>query len=303
MAVELRELRAFVAVVEANSVSEAARRLQVSQPWLSQTIQALERDFGTNLLVRSSSGVTPTSSGTVLLGQARALIARHEQMMSAMAQYLSGQVNVLRVGIPLELPPEVVGDAIAAVSANHPGTDVQIRHMSTAGQIAALRSGDLECALIRELPNDAQFDVLLVAEEPLGVLLATEDLTALQQPEGVRLDALAALHWIGFPRQGSPAWYDELTAIMRSHGHDPGTPDQYDDNLIPDIKIAAIRGGGRFGFAPPSWSSRLPDSVHWVPLIGHPIRRRTWAAWPASSHRRDLAHLVASLRELHSDTG
>jgi hypothetical protein len=33
----------------------------------------------------------------------------------------------------------------------------------------------------------------------------------------------------------------------------------------------------------------------WSPLVGHPLVRRTWAAWPANSHRRDLGHLVAAL--------
>jgi hypothetical protein len=33
----------------------------------------------------------------------------------------------------------------------------------------------------------------------------------------------------------------------------------------------------------------------WSPLVGHPLVRRTWAAWPANSHRRDLGHLIAAL--------
>jgi DNA-binding transcriptional LysR family regulator len=54
---ELRELNAFVAAVEEAGMSAASRRLHISQPALSQTVNALERELGVKLLVRSSTGV------------------------------------------------------------------------------------------------------------------------------------------------------------------------------------------------------------------------------------------------------
>jgi hypothetical protein len=41
--------------------------------------------------------------------------------------------------------------------------------------------------------------------------------------------------------------------------------------------------------------ARCPGGVTWVPLIGNPLARRTWAVWAAASTRRDLAALVAVL--------
>jgi DNA-binding transcriptional LysR family regulator len=54
--VELRELTAFVAVVEEGGLSAAARRLHVSQPALSQTMSGLERELRVKLLTRGSTG-------------------------------------------------------------------------------------------------------------------------------------------------------------------------------------------------------------------------------------------------------
>jgi DNA-binding transcriptional LysR family regulator len=84
---ELRELRAFVAVVEEGGLSAAARRLHGSEPALSQTVSGLERQLGVKLLVRGSAGVRATEAGTALLGEARAVLARHDQALRAMAQY------------------------------------------------------------------------------------------------------------------------------------------------------------------------------------------------------------------------
>lgn len=79
---EFRELAAFVAVVEEGGMSAASRRLHVSQSALSQTVNSLERELGVKLLVRSSAGVRPTEAGATLLGEARAVLARHAQALT-----------------------------------------------------------------------------------------------------------------------------------------------------------------------------------------------------------------------------
>jgi molybdate transport repressor ModE-like protein len=99
--VEIRELRAFIAVAEEGSVSAAGRRLHVSQSAVSQTIQSLERQLGVRLLVRGAGGVTLTEAGTTLLRSARALIAQHDR---ALTEVTGQSPATLRVGVPLEFP-------------------------------------------------------------------------------------------------------------------------------------------------------------------------------------------------------
>jgi DNA-binding transcriptional LysR family regulator len=68
-----------------------------------------------------------------------------------------------------------------------------------------------------------------------------------------------------------------------------------DGPLIAEVKFAAVGTGRAFALAPPDWNQPLPEGVTWRPLTRNPIVRRTWAAWLASSRRRDLAALVAAL--------
>ncbi|MER6533337.1 LysR family transcriptional regulator [Streptomyces sp900105755] len=292
---ELRELRAFVAVVEEGGLSAAARRLHVSQPALSQTISGLERQLGVRLLVRGSSGVKATEAGTALLGEARAVLARHDRAVRVMAGYAGPGGGSLRVGIPLELPSGLLDPALAELAAAHPETRVQARHLSTAEQLAALRAGELDVGFLRERPSGPEFDALLVAREKLGVLVAAAQAAELARPDGIPLDALATLRWVGFPRAGSPAWYDELTAVLRGHGLDLGPEAPEGQALIADVKLAAVASGQAFALAPPGWQQPLPDHVSWSPLAGTPLVRRTWAVWPADSRRRDLGRFVAAL--------
>ncbi|MEU9156930.1 LysR substrate-binding domain-containing protein [Streptomyces sp. NPDC048417] len=292
---ELRELRAFVAVVEEGGLSAAARRLHVSQPALSQTISGLERQLGVRLLVRGRSGVRATEAGTALTGEARAVLARHDQALRVMAGYAGPGGGALRIGIPLELPSGLLDPALAELAAAYPETRVQARHLSTAEQLTALRAADLDVGLLRERPSGPEFDALLVVRERLGVLVAAEQAAELAGPDGIPLEALGTLRWVGFPRAGSPAWYDELTAILRGHGLDLGPEAPEGQALIADVKLAAVASGQAFALAPPGWQQPLPDHVTWSPLIGHPLVRRTWAVWPSDSRRRDLGHFIATL--------
>ena len=74
-------LEAFIAAAEEGTFSAAARRLDVSQPALSQAVTALERQLSVQLLVRSSTGVRTTEAGVTLLAEARAILVRHDQMV------------------------------------------------------------------------------------------------------------------------------------------------------------------------------------------------------------------------------
>src|SRR5690242_19403799 len=82
-AIELRHLRAFVAVAEELNFGRAAARLYLSQPALSRQIRALERLVGPDLLRRSTHRVELTLAGEALLGRARELLHDLDSAISA----------------------------------------------------------------------------------------------------------------------------------------------------------------------------------------------------------------------------
>src|SRR5215472_13270544 len=76
--VELRHLRYFVAVADAGTFTQAAERMFIAQPTLSQQIRRLEEMVGTPLLQRRREGVRLTDAGTVLLEESRAVLSSIE---------------------------------------------------------------------------------------------------------------------------------------------------------------------------------------------------------------------------------
>jgi DNA-binding transcriptional LysR family regulator len=291
---EIRELRAFVAVVENSGLSAAARRLHISQSALSQTVQSLERQLGVKLLERDHAGARPTDAGKVLLREARSLIVQHDRAVALLAGP-DAPAAVLRIGVPLEFPADVLPTAFAKLASSHPNTRLEIQHSASAAQVPALRSGDLDLGLVRDRPHDPALDAVLAVDEAIGVVLSDARAAGIAESGGIRLHKLAGLAWIGFPRSDSPAWYDQVAATMRAHGIDISDQPGGDPPVTTEVKLAAAGTGRTFALAPPHWTQPLPEGISWHPLIGSPIIRRTWAVWNADSRRHDLAALVAAI--------
>jgi DNA-binding transcriptional LysR family regulator len=95
----LRQLEYFVAIVEHGSFTAAAQRLLVSQPSLSQQINALERELGGLLLERLPRGVRLTAAGLSLLPEAQAAILHSERARRAVRMALELEAGQLEVAV------------------------------------------------------------------------------------------------------------------------------------------------------------------------------------------------------------
>ena len=81
----LGDLHVFVTATESKSFSEAGRRLGLSQPAISQTIEKLEKEFETRLFLRQGRRVRLSETGQALLPLARELLACAMRVEEAMA--------------------------------------------------------------------------------------------------------------------------------------------------------------------------------------------------------------------------
>src|SRR5512139_2857762 len=96
--IDLRRLSQFLAVVEAEGVREAARRIRVAQPALSRTVAELEEELGLPLFVRTRRRMVPTPEARILARDARALLADAEALVSRARALAGGTEGRLRLG-------------------------------------------------------------------------------------------------------------------------------------------------------------------------------------------------------------
>jgi epsilon-lactone hydrolase len=146
--VEIRHLRAFVAVAEELSFSRAAERLYLSQPALSRQIRSLERLVGCELLRRSTHRVELTLAGEALLDRARGLLAGLDEAVAA-AQSVGGEMagRMARLWAPV-VETASAGNSIQALRDEYERfmaeaavpPDIEIRPV-TAGGVPSLALG------------------------------------------------------------------------------------------------------------------------------------------------------------------
>ncbi|MCT2544554.1 MULTISPECIES: LysR family transcriptional regulator [Streptomyces] len=96
-AMELRVLRYFLAVAEADSVTAAARQVHIAQPSLSRQLSALEKDLGVSLFTRRPGSLTLNAAGRRFRPIAQDLVRRAEQAAETMSAVGQGEQAALTV--------------------------------------------------------------------------------------------------------------------------------------------------------------------------------------------------------------
>jgi DNA-binding transcriptional LysR family regulator len=207
---ELRHLRYLVAVVEEGQFIRAAGELHVAQSALSQQIRDLERELGAVLVVRDRRGVTPTPAGEVLLGHARAILARAEVARAEVAQLsgvISGTLRVASGGPSGSVP---LPATLAEFQRRHPAVEITMRDAPSEDLVRWLREGTVDIAVVSLAPE-------LLPEGIEGTLVTRDRLVALVAADHrfagrarVSLRELAAEPLVTFPRgSGVRAAIDE----------------------------------------------------------------------------------------------
>jgi DNA-binding transcriptional LysR family regulator len=151
---DLRQLRYFMAVAEERSFTVAARRLNLSQPPLSQHIQALEAELGTQLLYRTSRKVELTKAGEALLARARAIQQQIRLAEDEVHSIGAGMVGTLDVGATGSILRGRLADLLAAYRKEAPSVRMTVHEQAPALQIAALLNRTTNISLNRSIPSD-----------------------------------------------------------------------------------------------------------------------------------------------------
>jgi DNA-binding transcriptional LysR family regulator len=147
--VTLDDLRVFVAVCRAGSLSAVARELDCTQSAVSQHVKRLERETGVSLLERQSRGVQPTLAGRVLEAAAAEGIAGLDLALRRLRDLVDGESGTVRVATGATTVRHFMSDAVVAFRQRHPRVSLEFRtESSSRGCFDALADSDLDLAWI-----------------------------------------------------------------------------------------------------------------------------------------------------------
>ena len=124
---DLSELRALIAVVDAGSYLGAARTLGVSRTTLRRQVAALEARAGVALVEGGRQGVVPTEAGRLLSRQGRTMMQEAGALLASLRECGHTPAGTLRAVLPVGLPPHALAPLFAAIRAAYPRLDLHCR--------------------------------------------------------------------------------------------------------------------------------------------------------------------------------
>ena len=136
---ELRHLRYFIAVAEELHFGRAAQVLGISQPPLSQQIQALEQEVGARLFERTNRRVELSEAGRLFLEEARLVLAQVDKAADVARRAQLGELGELKIGFTSSAPfNSTIPQAIFSFRQRFPAVHLNLREMSSTQVAEAL---------------------------------------------------------------------------------------------------------------------------------------------------------------------
>ena len=253
---ETRNLKYFLAVVDAGSVTRAAEVLDIAQPALSQALSRMERDLGVKLFERTRRGAQLTPAGEAIVEDVRLSVARIDAASHRAREIGAQRGGRLTVGFASAALFNLLPRAIAALRDEVPNVELTLREMSNAEQASALEKGAIDIGLLHTpvAVGGRMREKLIVRERLLAVL-------PLSFPLGddgkVGLKDLSAAGLVWFPGDQLPVVRAGILSAFRQAGCEANVVQDANRSLTVLACVAAGCG-----------ASLLPQSVTALQFAG-----------------------------------
>jgi DNA-binding transcriptional LysR family regulator len=271
--IELRHLRTFVAVAKRRSFTRAAEDLQLAQQAVSQQIKVLERALGVTLLRRTSRRVELTAEGTVLLGDARRVLAAVDRAARRVQAAAHGEAGTLRLIYTLTTVWDTLPRLLERLGEHLPGVTVEPREVFGADVPELLLGGHYDLALAPATSYAKGFHSRAVRRERLHVALSSKD--PLARRKRLELARLSDRLFEVWPREMAPGFYDIVVGTCRTAGFEPRLDEQATGNTV----WGNLARGRGVALINASLSEQLPRGIALVELAQPPGTLTIDAVW------------------------
>lgn len=216
---ELRQLRAFVQVATNEHFGKAAAAMRITQPALTQRIQAIEHELGVQLLTRSAREVRLTHAGDVLLPYAKRLVQLEDQALNELADIAAGRAGRLRIAYLLNGDVALQAKVVAQFRRGYPHVEVGTSAGHSRTNLDILSNGETDAAFIElpaEIPDGIALQAIGSRHQLMLALPLDHELAELDQ---VGVEALRGVPLVLRPTSENPAmaaalkrWLTRLTS-------------------------------------------------------------------------------------------
>ncbi|AYF85796.1 LysR substrate-binding domain-containing protein [Pseudomonas sp. JS3066] len=271
---ELRHLRYFIAVAEELHFGRAAEQLGISQPPLSQQIQALEEEIGARLLERTNRRVELTEAGRRFLDEARQVLVQVDKAVQLARRAHRGELGELKVGFTSSAPfTSTIPRSIRAFRLAYPDVHLELTEGSSAETVKALQEDSLQVGVIRPLSLPDNLLAVELFSEPLVAILRADHPLAAGSEEGIQFGALANEPFVFFPRTFGTGLYDQMLTLARNAGFLPRIAQEASEAMT---IIGLVSAGLGVSVLPASFRRTRVDGVVYRTLLDPGATTAVW---------------------------
>ncbi|WP_200302311.1 LysR family transcriptional regulator [Streptomyces adelaidensis] len=291
----LDDLRVFVAVCRAGSLSAVARELGCTQSAVSQHVRRLEREVGVGLVERQARGVVPTRAGRVLQDAAAEGITGLDLALRRLADLVRGDAGVVRIATGGTTVRHFMAQGIVDFRRSYPDVVLEFQTVrSSAGCVDALAdpARDLDLSWLTLGPAVRGIEQRAVAELPWVLAVRADD--ELAGRERIEGKELAGMRLIGLPENSTS--YAHLAAAYGGLGITTNSSGAGVADWDTAILLAELGVGPAVVPALPGWTGPGHAGLRFVPVPDLPPLTVGWAVrrWEAlSPPARAFADTVA----------
>ncbi|SCX35297.1 DNA-binding transcriptional regulator, LysR family [Pseudomonas sp. NFACC25] len=271
---ELRHLRYFIAVAEELHFGRAAQVLGISQPPLSQQIQALEQEVGARLFERTNRRVELSEAGRLFLHEARLVLAQVDKAADVARRAQLGELGELKIGFTSSAPfNSTIPQAIFAFRQAFPAVHLNLREMSSTEVAESLVDESIQVGLMRPLPLPDSLSVIELMREPLVAVLNADHPLVEGSERGLHLAQLAEEPFVFFPRTYGSGLYAQLLNLARDAGFSPHFAQEAGEAMT---IIGLVAAGLGVSVLPASYQRIRIDGVVYRTLLDQEAVTAVW---------------------------
>ncbi|MBK5412881.1 LysR family transcriptional regulator [Pseudomonas sp. TH34] len=271
---ELRHLRYFIAVAEELHFGRAAQVLGISQPPLSQQIQALEQEIGARLFERTNRRVELSEAGRLFLQEARLVLAQVDKAADVARRAQLGELGELKIGFTSSAPfNSSIPQAIFAFRQAFPAVHLNLQEMSSTEVAESLVDESIQVGLMRPLPLADSLSVVELMREPLVAVLNAGHPLVEGSERGLHLVQLAEEPFVFFPRTYGSGLYAQLLNLARDAGFSPHFAQEAGEAMT---IIGLVAAGLGVSVLPASYQRIRIDGVVYRTLLDQEAVTAVW---------------------------
>ena len=288
---EIKDMRAFHAIVDEGNISHAAQRLEIAQPALSRQMKRLETSLGVQLFERGSRRIRLTDAGQMLYSRIEKILGMVDGAVQEITEIGSGIAGTISIGTITTSGAMLLPELLTEFHRRYPNVGFKIWEGEGARILELLDNRVIEISITRTRVDDRSYDSIVLTNEPLVIVMNKDNICG-KDSNNISLKELHKVPLI-IPFR----WKNVFLANCREAGVEPNII-CVSDSIVQDLLF--VKNGMGVALLPISSKNLLTEGeLIYKKIVEPEMTTSTVVAWLKNrSLSTSSLHLIKLFREM-----